>query len=62
MTEHKRKVSLLGIQGANGVDGTNGKDGADGQNGKDGQNGQDGADGIGIKGLETQYYLSNSED
>lgn len=43
------------IQGANGQDG---KDGVDGTNGKDGT---DGKDGLGIKSIETQYYLSTSE-
>ena len=42
------------IQGAKGKDGTDGKDGV---NGKDGT---DGKDGLGIKAIETQYYLSTS--
>lgn len=40
------------IQGAKGQDGKDGEDGVNGINGKDG---------LGIKSIETQYYLSNSE-
>ena len=37
-----------------------GADGRDGTNGKDGANGKDGDDGLGVKALEAQYYVSAS--
>lgn len=40
------------------IQGAKGQDGKDGANGEDGTNGKDG---LGIKSIETQYYLSNSE-
>lgn len=49
------------IQGAAGKNGIDGKDGQDGINGTNGKDGKDGTDGLGIKSIETQYYLSTSE-
>lgn len=43
------------------IQGAKGQDGKDGANGEDGVNGTNGKDGLGIKSIETQYYLSNSE-
>lgn len=49
-----------GASGTDGKDGTNGKDGKDGVDGKDGEKGDTGATGKGIKSIQDQYYLSDS--
>lgn len=56
--EESQATCIQGAKGQDGKDGTNGKDGIAGTNGKDGT---DGKDGLGIKSIETQYYLSTSE-